>query len=168
MLLSSKSSLFVLITYIEYILLAVVQQTATSSTIGIAMVDTHNEFEGTIVLGKLWNNVSLLVEASKNLSFENVKILLIFLSELLRRTSATSLFNNRFWNARVISVSTVYRCPTTKLFVSTPVIEGTEPVITTRSTNEQLLTVHFIKHRTNLYVKGVTTTSINLRFFIDY
>jgi len=136
MLLSSKSSLFVLITYIEYILLAVVQQTATSSTIGITVVNTHNEFEGTIVLGELWNNVTLLVEAGKNLSFKYVEVSLVFLSELLRRTSTTSFFNNRFWNARVVSVSTVYRCPTTKLFVSTPVIEGTEPVIPTWGTNE--------------------------------
>lgn len=168
MLLSSKSSLFVLITYIEYIFLAVVQQAATSSTIGITVVNTHNEFEGTIVLGKLWNNMTLLVEASKNLSFENVKVLLVFLSEFLGRTGTTSFFNNRFWNARVIAVSTVDGCPATKLLISTSVIKLSKPVITTRSTNEQLLTVHFIKHRTNLYVKGVTTTSINLRFFINY
>lgn len=168
MLLSSKSSLLVFITYIEYIFLAVVQQAATSSTIGVTVVDTHNKFESTIVLRKLWDNMTVLVEASKNLSFENVKVLLVFLSEFLGRTGTTSFFNNRFWNARVIAVGTMDGGPTTKFFISPSVIEGTEPVITTRSTNEQLLTVHFIKHRTNLHVKGVTTPSINLRFFINY
>jgi hypothetical protein len=166
-LLSSKSSLLIFITDIEDILLSMVQQTTSGSTIGITVVNTHDELKCTIILWKLWHYVTVLFEASKDLSFKYVKVLFVFLSKLLRGTSTTSFFNNRFWNARVVSVSTMNRGPTTKLFISTSVIEGTEPVITTRSTNKQLLTVHFIKHRTNLYVKGVTTTSINLRFFIN-
>lgn len=167
MLLSSKSSLLVFITDIEDILLSMIQQAATSSTISVTMVNTHDKLECTIVLRKLWHYVTVLVEASKDLSFKYVKVLFVFLSKLLRGTSTTSFFNNGFWNTRVIPVCTMDGGPTAKFLISTTVVEGTEPVITTRSTNKQLLTVHFIKHRTNLYVKGVTTTSINLRFFIN-